>query len=134
LIVLQKNSTTSNIALTLQESVTLTNPTFLFEFKSDAENKSYYVISADLADAEDKHRYNLFDFTEGVSDPENGSVELGITGQYTYQVWEQESTTNLDPALAETLLETGIMKLQGVNETITENDIDQEYTVHEPTS
>jgi hypothetical protein len=38
-----------------------------------------------------------------------GEVDLTIGDEYIYKVYEQVSTTNLDPALADNLLEVGIL-------------------------
>jgi hypothetical protein len=53
-------------------------------------------------------RFNKFTITE-TSTPDNlvGEVELITEGQYSYTVREQESATNLDPALSGSIVETG---------------------------
>ena len=108
MIKLTKGTTTSNIALTLTEKVTLSPVYFLFEFKNDTSNTKYYVISADTST--ETERYNLFSITEGVDDQVNGSVILGDSGFYTYTVYEQSSSSNLDPS-GLSIVETGKMKL-----------------------
>jgi len=131
LIKLEKNTTNSNIALTLTEKVTLSSPVFLFEFTNDMSlSTSYYVISADTST--ETQRYNLFEITEGVDDPENGSVILGLEGFYKYNVYEQATgSTNLDPT-GLTLVESGKMRLGGTTQTFVKNEISNEYIAHNP--
>jgi hypothetical protein len=47
-----------------------------------------------------KDRYNEFVFTEGTNLPLVGELILGAGGQYEYFVYEQTSSTNLDPTLS----------------------------------
>lgn len=131
MIVLTKATATSNISLTLTEKVTISNPNFLFEFINDASNVKYYVISADTSSYTE--RYNQFEITEGASDPTNGSLILGLEGFYTYNIYEQASSTNLDPT-GLTIVETGKMKLLGDNQTFTKHSIDTDFIVHDPTT
>ena len=109
MIVLQKATTNEDVIFTLTEAVTLVNPDFLFEFISEG-NKSYICISADLASVAQKTRFNKFTFIEGVDDRLNGSLILGNTGVYRVNVYEQNSTTNLDIDNA-TFLEYTICRL-----------------------
>jgi hypothetical protein len=130
-IKLTKGQTNSNIALTLTEKVTLSPVYFLFEFKNDTSNTKYYVISSDTST--ETERYNLFSITEGVDDQLNGSVILGDSGFYTYTVYEQSSSSNLDPSGLD-IVETGKMKLLGTAQSFTEHSITTEYVTHDPTS
>lgn len=109
---LKKNQLNSNVTLTLKEKTTITNPVYLFEFNSDQSKESYFCICQDLATATQQERYNLFDITEGVSNPLNSSLILGLQGRYHYFIYEQSSTTNLDPT-GLTIVERGIMTLKG---------------------
>lgn len=131
MIKLTKDTTNSNIALTLTEKVTISNPVFLFEFINDVSlSTKYYVISADTST--ETQRYNLFEIVEGVDDPTNGSVILGLEGFYKYNVYEQATgSTNLDPT-GLTVVESGKMKLLGDNQTFTKNEISREYVAHNP--
>lgn len=107
MIVINKNATTNFVA-TLFELSTLTNPDYLFEFESDQTKTKYYTIIADIST--NKSRYNEFNFVEGSNDATNGSLDLGSPGFYNYKVYEQNSTTNLNPTgLNE--VEQGKMKL-----------------------
>lgn len=94
MIVINKN-TTNNFVATLYELSQLTDPNYLFEFESDQTKTKYYTIITDVST--NKPRYNEFNFIEGSSDPTNGSLDLGSPGFYNYKVYEQSSSSNLDP-------------------------------------
>ena len=99
--------TTNNVALTLTEKCTLTSPYYLFVFQSDETRNLYKFIAADTSTHPD--RYNLFAIVETDSspDPLDGEIELPIVGFYKYKIYEQTSSTNLDPALATGIVEVG---------------------------
>jgi len=98
--------TANTIILTLTEKVSIGNPVFLFVFTNDQTRQAYSCIAADQS--EFTYRYNEFSITETAS-PNllTGQVSLPSPGEYHYSVYQQTSTTNLDPTLAEGLLETG---------------------------
>ena len=105
------------IIVTLTEAVTLSVPVFLFEFKNDQDNTLNYFIAADVSDFTE--RYNKFLVTEKtLPDPLDGEVELELTGFYSYRIFEQLSSTNLDPTLCDntTPLEVGKVLVLGVGE------------------
>ena len=100
----------NTVAVTLYEKTTLPYDTvqYLFEFKNDQTNVSSYCIPTDTSDF--INRYNLFSIVETSSpDPLAGEVELD-KGEYHYFVYEQLSTTNLDPT-GLTLVESGIVRV-----------------------
>jgi hypothetical protein len=99
--------TTNNVALTLTEKCTLTSPYYLFVFQSDETRNLYKFIAADTSTHPD--RYNLFAIVETDSspDPLAGEIELPIVGFYKYKIYEQTSSTNLNPALATGIVEVG---------------------------
>jgi len=64
--------------------------------------------------------------------PSSGTVEFLPIGSWTYRIFEQESSTNLDPTLTGREVENGMAKVIGTNEsysTYTGQDIT--YKVHE---
>ena len=108
MIVINKNTTTKFV-VTLFELSQLTDPNYLFEFESDQTKTKYYTIIVNNITT-NKLRYNEFNFIEGTNNPTSGSLDLGPPGFYNYKVFEQNSTTNLDPTgLNE--VEQGKMKL-----------------------
>jgi len=99
---LQKATTNDNVGLTLAEDTTITNPVYLFEWQNDQTKVKYYAICQDVSLAGPaRERSNLFDITLGVDDPLNSSLILGNVGRYHYFIYEQTSTTNLDPSLSD---------------------------------
>ena len=94
------------VVLTLKEKTTLTNPKYLFVFKNDQTNVESTFIATDTSSYAD--RYNRFTVTEKTN-PNNltGEVRLSLDGFYTYTIYEQTSSTNLNPANATGIVETG---------------------------
>ena len=103
--------------MTLKEKTTISNPTYLFEFKDNQTKELIYFIAQDTSSFKD--RYNKFTITEK-SSPNNliGEVELVLDGQYAYTVREQSSTTNLNPALSGGVVETGKVTVTDTEESI----------------
>lgn len=82
---------------TCYEKTTIVNPTYLWEFYNVASKTYVYCISTDISTTVE--RYNEFVITETGSTtpvPLNGEVSL-VAGDYEYTIYEQTSTTNLDP-------------------------------------
>lgn len=105
MILINKN-TTNKVILTLSEKTTLTNAKYLFEVINDMSNTVKCFIAADIST--NKLRYNEFDFIENATeDLLNGTFSLTLSGFYKYNVYEQASTTNLDPLLALNLIDKG---------------------------
>lgn len=86
----------NEVFLTVTEKTTLSAPVrYLFEFISD-ENKTYTYC---IASATTNTRGDLFTITEKTS-PVVTNAEINLEdGSYTYRVYQQTSTTNLDPNL-----------------------------------
>ena len=106
MLVLTKNSA-NTIRVSLAELSTLSNPVYLIEFISDMSLISATCIATDTSSY--PARYNEFTITEQTSpDGLLGQILLEPVGFFTYNIYEQTSTTNLspnDPGV--TLLETG---------------------------
>lgn len=128
MIVLSKNTTNTNIAITLTELSELSNPNYLFEFINSTSLVKYYCISEDLSDF--KERYNKFTIVEGIDDPLNGSLILGEYGFYRYNVYEQNGTS-LDPT-GLNVVEVGKMKLTNGNAEYPTHTIIDTIKIHEP--
>lgn len=98
----------NTVALTLSETVTIADPKYLFVLKNSQTKEVYTFIAID--GSEYKDRYNLFQIRVKTSPNRlNGEVNLTIGSQYTYEVREQGSSVNLDPALSGAVLEVGIL-------------------------
>jgi hypothetical protein len=97
-----QDNTAAEMILTLTEFVTLPAPYYLFVF-THVETKN--VVAFVKAEADDEsdypQRYNQFTI-DAIDVFENQP-----TGEWHYKVYEQESSTNIDPDLASNLLEDG---------------------------
>jgi hypothetical protein len=98
-----------DIYVTLNESVTLTNPYFLFVFTNISTKEVLKVI---VNSTDDKSNYpervNQFEIDVDLFD------ELP-TGQWSYNIYEQLSSSNLNPT-GLNLLENGKMLLKDSSE------------------
>ena len=98
---------TDNIVLTLSEKCTLTLPNYLFICTSRSSKIAYKFLvlgSSDLSAY--KERFNSFNLIT------NNHFSNALVGEYTYTIYEQASTSNLDPTLAVGIVEQGQMTLQ----------------------
>jgi len=93
--------------LTLSEKTTIANPIYLFSLTHRLTNTAYNFILTDISAYVE--RYNEFPITEGTT------VTLD-TGEYQYEIYAQSSPSNLDPALANELVEIGLLKCQLVEQ------------------
>lgn len=100
----------SDIMVTLQDSITLLNPYYLFVFTNISTKEELKVI---VNSADDKsnfpNRINTFEIDIDLFDDLQ-------TGQYIYEVYEQLSSTNLITT-GLNLVENGKMILKAVGET-----------------
>lgn len=112
MIIINKGATTQLI-MTLTENITLSNPFFLFEFRSDVSMSKVFFILPNVSLHTD--RYDEFTFIEGTT------ATLNPTGQWSYRVFEQASSTNLNVDLAGNLLENGQIRVVGTSVSYIEN-------------
>ena len=82
----------SDTLVTLNESTTLTNPYYLFVFTNVSTKVEYKTIVNRTSDtSEYPTRINIYTFN---------TITLFATaqaGQFSYEIYEQESSTNLNP-------------------------------------
>jgi hypothetical protein len=98
---------TENIVLTLTEKATLTNPNWLFIFKSRVTNETISFVILGSADISTyKERFNSFNIVV------HTYFNNKTSGEYTYSIYEQTSSSNTNPALATGLVEVGQMNLK----------------------
>lgn len=112
---------TEKVILTLKEKQTLSGANFLFYFTSRVtdQNVAFVVLgSSDLSGFKD--RYNAFDIVV------NSHFANVTSGEFNYWIYQQASTSNLDPALASGLVESGQMSLK--------NSTEFEYTTYNQTN
>lgn len=98
-------SSANTIVVTLAEKTTLTGTVYyLWKFVNDQDGSIDYCIATDLSSY--TYRYNKFTITDQASPtPLSGQVSLQ-TGFGKYYVYEQASSTSLDPT-GKTLVEEG---------------------------
>lgn len=95
---LEKNSP-STMIVTVTELTTVSPVHYLFEFEHEQSFLKYYCILPNLSTA--TSRYDEFLLTDGVD------VTFDYDGYYTYRIYQQTSSTNLDPDLSDGLVEEG---------------------------
>jgi hypothetical protein len=104
---LTKN-TANTVVVTLEENRSISNAYYLFEFKNNQTGVKSYCIPDNIST--EVQRYDEFVITETSSPVAlNGEVELD-EGEYTYTVYEQASSTNLNPS-GLTSVEMGLCKV-----------------------
>jgi hypothetical protein len=97
---------TNQIVLTLKEKQTLPSPNYLFRFVHRALNTEARFVVLNTADTSAyKDRFNQFSLVT------NNYFSDKESGEWEYYIYEQNSSSNVDPAFATGLLETGIMRL-----------------------
>jgi hypothetical protein len=116
---------TQNIILTLTEKQTLTSPNYLFVFENRSTNTDVKFVKLNNTDISAyKERYNEFTIVV------NSHFNTSLIGQYTYSVYEQASSSNLNPT-GLNLLETGIMELSGTTISFTEYETTSTFTIRQ---
>jgi hypothetical protein len=97
---------TSEVILTLTEKQTLAAPNYLFYFINRTSNDVVAFVKLNNTDTSaHKERYNKFSINAATF------FNNELAGEWTYYIYEQTSTTNIDPDQAAGLLETGILRL-----------------------
>ena len=133
-----QDGTVNNVVVTATENVTLNGTAFfLFEFISDNTYSPVYFTAEDVST--NICRYNQFniqlvDSTSGLINPLVGIINLEINGYYKYNIYQQEDEFNLDPLLADGIVENGKVYVLGdlkpVTTSYTDND-DNEFIAYE---
>lgn len=110
-IVLTKSTNNTNVSLTLKEKTTLYPVYYLFEFQNDQTKVKYYQIFTDVSTVTYNQRvWNVFNIEVVNSGSGANKIILGNTGLYHYTIFEQSSSSNLDPT-GLTVVERGQMRL-----------------------
>ncbi len=110
------NSGWQEFCLTLQEAILWEGtPThYLLELENMASSTAYYLVANVV---ETNPRYTMIQMRISTNDPTGGSVEIDETGMFRYNVYGQNSSTNLDPEDGSVigLAESGILVIRGEN-------------------
>ena len=116
---------TNTIVLTLTEKQLLTNPNYLFVFTNRSNNEVIKFVKLNATDTSlYKDRYNEFSIVT------NTYFNSALDGQYTYEIYEQVSTSNTNPS-GLNKLETGIMWLVGSILTYNQYTTTDTYTIRQ---
>lgn len=105
----------NELIVTVTEKTTISNPFYLFEFKNKSTNVSVFCISEKISTISDRDKFNIEE--TDAPDPLLGQVTLQ-NGDYSYIIYQQSSSTNLDPANTSPAefsdyVEIGILNVQG---------------------
>jgi len=119
------------VVVTLSEKITIPSPNYLFEFINNQTQQKYYCISSDLSLYPD--RYNKFTIVVKTTtpDPLDGEIQIPLGDEYTYNVYEQVSSTNLDPT-GLTVVENGLMTYDKILTSRVENESTLTRKAYEP--
>jgi hypothetical protein len=119
------------VVLTLSEKITISSPNFLFEFINNQTQIKYYCISADLSLYPE--RYNKFNIIVKTTTPSPlvGEINIPLGDEYTYNVYEQVSSTNLNPS-GLTVVENGLMTYDKIITSRVENESTLTRKAYEP--
>lgn len=116
---------TQSIILTLTEKQLLTNPNYLFVFTNRSSNTEVKFVQLNNTDiSQYKDRYNEFSIVT------NTNFATALNGQYDYEVYEQTSTSNTNPA-GLNMVESGIMELVGTPFNFTEYTTTDTYKIRQ---
>jgi len=114
-MVINKN-TVNNCIFTLAEKTTLTPVYYLFEFINTQDDSILTFTCTDISI--NKLRYNEFNIEETTNqDRLTGKITLDLLGSYTYNIYEQSSSTNLEVANTGGLVESGRIDVKGTETT-----------------
>jgi hypothetical protein len=118
-------SETNTIVMTLTEKQLLTNPNYLFVFTNRSSNNVIKFVVLNASDVSQyKDRYNEFSIVT------NTNFATALEGQYTYEVYEQTSTSNTN-ITGLNKLETGIMWLSGSTLSYNQFTTTDTYTIRQ---
>lgn len=101
------------ITVTLNEKRTLDSPSYLFKFTNNVTGSSVKFIAVNQSSYTDRYDRFLITETSGSVNLTSGVIELTPSGFWSYIIYEQTSTTNLDENLATGIVETGKVKVIG---------------------
>lgn len=131
-----KSTANTNIALTLKEKTTLYPVYYLFEFQNDQTKVKYYQIFTDVSTVTYNQRvWNIFNIEVINSGSGANKIILGNAGLYHYAIYEQSSSSNLDPT-GLTIVERGRMRLVETTESTSQyvaHEIELTYIAHQVT-
>lgn len=107
--------TANTVVVTATEEKTLSSPYWLLVFTSEVTNEYNSCICSNTSSYTD--RYDKFTVTEsGTQDRTNGTLTLQPEGLWTLEVYEQSSSSNLDPDNATKMCHREKVRVKGTQE------------------
>lgn len=106
-----QDNTAAELILTLTEFVTIPTPYYLFVFTNVTTKDQVKLVKAEIDDeSQYPQRYNKFTI--------NAAVVFAnqLSGEWHYKVYQQSSSTNIDPDATEGVLEYGKLILNRATE------------------
>ena len=117
----------NDLFFTLKEKATLTTPYYLFVFTNDASAESKTFTATNISNYRD--RYDRFTITESSTENlSSGVVELDA-GFWSYSIYEQATSGNLDIANVTSKVEVGRVDVRGTETVKATNRNTRTYTV-----
>jgi hypothetical protein len=119
---------TNSVVLTLSEKCILSSPNYLWVCTSRNTNeKISFVILNNTDQSSYKTRYNKFNITT------SNYFASATNGEWSYIIYEQASTSNLDPSLASGIVEKGQFTLNDSSQFSfnTYNSVNNTYKVRD---
>jgi len=117
---------TNEVSVTLNEKITITNPSFVFVFTNDTTGttKTFTATDTSLTPV----RFNRFSIIENVTeDVYNGTISLTNQGFWSYSIYETPYASPIDLTDLGAELESGKVKVIG-NDVVDNIEFDSDYT------
>jgi hypothetical protein len=119
---LEKNQT-ANLIVTVTELTTISPANYLFQLIHEQSFLEYFCILPNISVSTE--RFDEFVITDGVD------VMLDYDGFYTYNIYQQASSSNLDPLLSDGLVETGRLHVFTIDSPGQEYDNNIQFSIYE---
>tara|TARA_R110002012_G_scaffold302910_1_gene504396 strand:- start:506 stop:913 length:408 start_codon:yes stop_codon:yes gene_type:complete len=119
-------SSANDVILTLNEKNTITGTSYyLIEFILDDTKVSKLFTATDVSTNIERYNHFVITTTTGTEDLLTGTIKLDTEGYYTYNVYSQETNTNLLINNTRELVETGKMFFGDFNAPILTSYVDE---------
>ena len=118
-----QKATSSNLIVTVTELTTVSPVYYLFEFEHEQSFLKYYCILTNISTG--TSRYDEFVLEDGVD------VIFDYDGYYTYRIYQQTSSSNLDPDLSDGLVEEGRAHVFTIDSPSTEFSTNITFNIYE---
>lgn len=117
-----KRNQTNEIIITATELTTIENAFYLFEFINDQNGEKFYSVLD--KNTSSTCRFDSFTLIEPTD------INFGLDNFFTYNVYQQDNDTNLDPELSSGLVETGRARIYSDSSSGVEYDSDNTSVIY----